>query len=100
MRIQEVVRTVKTKKVPQRSCVGCGLKTDKKDLVRIVKTPNGEIILDRTGKQPGRGVYICSKAECLTAAIKRKAIERALSCKISNDILVELNCAINDKNDQ
>lgn len=97
--IQEVVLTVKTKKLPQRSCVGCGLKTDKKNLVRIVKTPDGQILLDRTGKLPGRGVYICPNASCLTGAIKKKAIERAFSSTISDDILVELNCAINDKDD-
>ena len=89
---------MKTKKVPQRSCVGCGLKTNKKSLVRIVRTPNDKIILDRINKQLGRGVYICPKRECLIAAIKKKSIERALRCKISNDILLELSYVINNKN--
>lgn len=91
---------MKTKKDPQRSCVGCGLKTDKKSLIRIVKVSNSEIIFDRTGKKPGRGVYICFKKECLVNAIKKNVIERVLSCKISDDTLVELNRVVNDKNNQ
>ena len=50
---------MKVKKIPQRSCIGCGTKKDKKDLIRIVRTPDGDIVLDRTGKKAGRGAYVC-----------------------------------------
>lgn len=55
----------KVKKIPQRQCVGCRTKRDKRDLLRIVKTPEGEIVLDATGKKSGRGVYVCPDPECL-----------------------------------
>ena len=51
---------MKVKKIPQRSCIGCGTKKDKKDLIRIVRTPDGDIVLDRTGKKAGRGAYVLS----------------------------------------
>ncbi|MDD2371403.1 MAG: YlxR family protein [Firmicutes bacterium] len=81
---------VKTRKIPQRSCIGCGLKTDKINLIRVVRKPNGVLVIDKKGKEPGRGAYICHNAECLKAAIRKKAIERALGEKLSDDIIVEL----------
>ena len=60
---------MKLKKTPQRSCLGCGLKTDKNKLIRIVKTPEGQVVIDKTGKAPGRGAYICLNIECLKEAI-------------------------------
>lgn len=68
----------KVKKIPQRQCVGCRTKRDKRDLLRIVKTPEGEIVLDATGKRSGRGVYVCPDPECLRKARKSRGLERAL----------------------
>ena len=66
------------KKVPMRMCVGCREMKPKKELLRIVRSPEGEISVDRTGKVSGRGAYICANAECLSRARKIKALERAL----------------------
>ena len=62
---------------PQRSCIGCRAVRDKKDLVRLVHTPEGTYRLDSTGKLSGRGAYLCPSQECLTTAVKRKAFDRA-----------------------
>ena len=86
---------MKPKKIPQRSCIGCGLKTDKNKLIRVVRKPDGEVVIDKTGKVAGRGAYICLSQECLKEAIKRKSLERALSIKLSDDLIVELNNQIN-----
>ena len=67
----------KTRKIPQRQCVGCREMKDKKALLRIVKTPEGEILLDSTGKKSGRGAYVCPDPECLKKARKSRALERA-----------------------
>ena len=82
---------MKPKKIPQRSCLGCNLKTDKNKLIRVVRKPDGEVVIDKTGKVAGRGAYICSSRECLKEAIKRKSLERALNIKLSDDLIVELN---------
>ena len=76
----------KTKKIPLRMCLGCGEMKPKKELVRIVKSPEGEISLDLTGKKPGRGAYICRSAECLNKAQKSRRLEKAFSCKIEGVI--------------
>lgn len=80
----------KTRKIPQRSCIGCGLKTEKKNLIRVVRKPDGILVIDKKGKEPGRGAYICMETECLKEAIRKKAIERALGVSLSDDIIVEL----------
>lgn len=77
---------MKTKKVPLRMCTGCGEMFDKRTLVRIVKSPDGEISLDLTGKKSGRGAYVCKNTDCLTKARKKKALERAFSVQISEDV--------------
>lgn len=77
---------MKSKKIPLRMCAGCGEMFDKRTLVRVVKSPQGEISLDLTGKKPGRGAYVCKNTECLKKARKKKAFERAFSVKISDDI--------------
>lgn len=77
---------MKTKKVPLRMCTGCGEMFDKRTLVRIVKSPDGEISLDLTGKKSGRGAYVCKNPDCLTKARKKKALERAFSVQISEDV--------------
>ena len=70
---------MKTKKIPQRRCLACQEAKDKKDLMRIVRSPEGEISIDLTGRKPGRGAYLCRSEECLKKAEKTKAFQRALN---------------------
>ena len=84
----------KQRKFPQRQCVGCRTMKDKKALVRIVKTPEGEICVDATGKKSGRGAYICPNAECLQKARKSRALERAFETAIGQDIYEALQAQI------
>ena len=74
------------KKIPLRRCTGCGEMKSKKELVRVVKSSEGEIALDLTGKKSGRGAYVCPTLECLKKARKSRGLERALSCKIPEEI--------------
>ena len=74
------------KKVPERRCVGCGEHFPKSELVRVLRTPEGEVVLDLTGKKSGRGAYICKKAACLKKAQKSKRIEHSLECAIPEDV--------------
>ena len=85
------------KKLPQRTCMGCNEKKDKKDLIRIVKNKNGEISIDKTGKANGRGAYICNNINCLEKAIKTKRLEKAFGTKISEEIYESLRGVIVDK---
>ena len=85
------------KKVPQRTCMGCNEKKDKKDLIRIVKNKDNEIFIDRTGKKDGRGAYICDDINCLEKAIKSKRIEKSFEMKISEEIYNNLRGVILDK---
>lgn len=77
---------MKTKKVPLRMCTGCGEMFDKRTLVRVVKSPDGEISLDLTGKKSGRGAYVCKNPQCLKMARKKNAFERAFSMPISQEV--------------
>lgn len=79
-----------TKKVPQRQCVGCGENKNKKDMIRVIKTNEGQIFLDETGKKNGRGAYICKTTECLSKAIKTKGLERSLKENISKEVYDEI----------
>ena len=74
------------RKIPLRKCIGCGEMKDKRTLVRIVRSKEGEISVDFTGKKPGRGAYICKSIECLDKAQKAKRLERAFSAKIEPEI--------------
>jgi predicted RNA-binding protein YlxR (DUF448 family) len=74
------------KKIPERRCVGCGEHFPKSELVRVLRTPEGEVVLDLTGKKSGRGAYICKKAACLKKAQKSKRIESSLECSIPQDV--------------
>jgi predicted RNA-binding protein YlxR (DUF448 family) len=74
------------RKVPLRMCAGCGQMKPKKELVRVVKSPEGEISLDLTGRRPGRGAYICRSADCLKAARKARRLEKAFSCRIPDEV--------------
>ena len=75
------------KKIPMRKCVGCGEMKEKKELIRVIKTPGDEILLDTTGRANGRGAYICSNAECLKKAVKNRGLERSLKSHIPTDVL-------------
>ena len=78
------------KKIPMRKCTGCGEMKPKKELVRVVKSPEGEISLDLTGKKNGRGAYVCKDAACLKKAQKAKRIERAFDCAIPDKIFEKM----------
>lgn len=82
------------KSIPQRTCIGCNTKKDKKDLKRIVKNKNNEISVDKIGKAEGRGAYICDNANCLEKAIKTKRLERVFEMKISEKIYNDLRGVI------
>ena len=79
------------KKIPTRKCVGCGEMRDKKEMIRVIKTPEGEICLDVTGRANGRGAYICNSAECLRKAVKNRGLEKSLKAQIPEDILEQMN---------
>lgn len=79
-----------TKKVPTRRCTGCGEHFPKNTLIRVLRTPEGEIILDLTGKKNGRGAYICKNAACLKKARKSRRIESSLDCRISDELYTKM----------
>lgn len=79
------------KKTPQRLCVGCQQLKNKKELLRVVRTPNDEIVLDVTGKKSGRGAYVCSNEQCLAKAFKEKRLERALKRVIETEVYEQLS---------
>ncbi len=78
------------KKIPQRMCLGCREHKDKKELVRVVRSPEGEVSVDLTGRKNGRGAYICRSADCLKKARKQKAISKALNCEITDEVFEQL----------
>ena len=77
---------MQNKKVPLRKCVGCCEMKPKKELVRVVRSPEGEISLDLTSRKPGRGAYVCHDPECLAKARKKKQLERAFQGKIPDEV--------------
>ncbi len=85
------------KNQPQRTCMGCNSKKDKRDLIRIVKNKENEISIDRTGKQEGRGAYLCDDIQCLEKVIKSKRLEKILDSKISEEIYENLRGVILDQ---
>lgn len=74
------------KKIPLRKCVGCGEMKSKKDFMRVLKTAEGEILLDATGRKNGRGAYLCISRECLEKARKNKGLERSFKMNIPNEV--------------
>ncbi|MDD7517042.1 RNase P modulator RnpM [Ruminococcus flavefaciens] len=77
---------MKTKKTPMRMCLGCGEMKPKKELIRVVKSPEGEISLDFKGKAAGRGAYICRSTDCLEKARKARRFEKSFSCRIEESV--------------
>jgi len=82
------------KKIPERTCMGCNMQKPKKDLIRIVKSKEGIIEVDLTGKKNGRGAYICNSEECLNKLIKSKRLERVFEMSISQEIYEEIRNSI------
>ena len=78
------------KKIPLRQCVGCLEMRSKKEMMRVLKTEDGSIVLDMTGKKNGRGAYLCRQAECLNRARKSKGLERSLKIGIPDEIYGKL----------
>lgn len=78
------------KKMPVRQCVGCGNQCDKRDLIRVVRTPEGDITIDFKGKMNGRGAYLCKDPACLVKAIKNKGLERAFKMSIPEETVNRL----------
>ena len=72
----------KTKRIPERRCLGCGQHFEKRELIRVVRSPEGEVSLDFTGKKSGRGAYLCHSAACFRKARKSRRIEQNLLCPI------------------
>jgi predicted RNA-binding protein YlxR (DUF448 family) len=78
------------KKIPFRMCAGCGEMKSKKEMIRVLKTPEGEIVIDTTGKKNGRGAYLCASVECLQKAVKTKGLERSLKTNIPKELVETL----------
>lgn len=74
------------KKIPMRQCIGCGEMKNKNSLIRIIRTPEEEIVIDAIGKKNGRGAYICNSPDCFSKAVKSKALERSLKVAIPKEI--------------
>ncbi|HAI87400.1 MAG TPA: DUF448 domain-containing protein [Firmicutes bacterium] len=81
----------KLRKTPQRTCVGCGKVADKRDLVRIVRTPEGDVAVDLTGKRSGRGAYVCAERGCLQRAVGSGKLARALEVEVPEDVVTALS---------
>lgn len=82
------------KRIPMRQCLGCREMKPKPELLRIVRSPEGEVSLDARGKKPGRGAYVCPNAECLRRAVKSRALDRALETKIPDEVMERLTEAL------
>jgi hypothetical protein len=86
------------KKIPMRQCVGCGEMKNKKEMMRVLKTPENTIVLDKTGRKNGRGAYLCMTKECLVRAGKNKGLERSLKMSIPNDVYMGLEKEFEEEN--
>lgn len=91
---------MRRKHVPMRTCVGCRTSAPKRELIRVVRSPAGEVSLDLVGKSPGRGVYIHPTEGCLESAVKGRQIQRALETPISDELLEDLKRVLHEKQDQ
>ncbi len=80
----------KKRRIPQRQCVGCGEMKNKKELIRVIKNPEEQIMIDATGKKNGRGAYICNSINCFDMARQNKGLERSLKSEIPKDVYDEL----------
>ncbi|MDD3192450.1 MAG: YlxR family protein [Oscillospiraceae bacterium] len=87
---------MQTRKVPMRMCTGCGQMKPKRELVRVVKSQEGEISLDLTGKKAGRGAYVCRDIQCLQKARKARRLEKAFSCRIPDEVYDKMEEELQD----
>ena len=78
-------------------CLGCNVMKPKKELIRVVRSPEGEISLDTTGKKSGRGAYVCPNAECLRLARKSRKLEKSFSCRISDEVYDNMERELNER---
>lgn len=78
------------KKVPMRQCIGCREMKNKKEMIRVIRTPQEEVVLDVTGRKNGRGAYLCFSAECLNKAVQSRGLERSLKMKIPEEVYQQL----------
>ena len=78
------------KKIPQRQCMGCRERKEKRQMIRVVRTPEGSVNLDFGGKMNGRGAYICPNPECLKKALRSKALDRSLEVTIPEEVITRL----------
>lgn len=86
----------KVRKVPERSCVGCQEVRAKRELLRVVRTPEGNVVLDPTGKRSGRGAYICPRVDCFERAVKGQRLQKALEVSVPEEVLASLRAALKD----
>ena len=84
------------KKIPMRQCIGCGMMKEKKQLIRVVRTPEGELTLDRSGRMNGRGAYICPSRECLEKAVKNRGLNRSFKMAPGTDVIEKLQREIEE----
>ena len=84
------------KKIPMRQCIGCGLMREKKQMIRVVRMPEGEMTLDRSGRMNGRGAYICPSRECLEKAIRNRGLNRSFRTEVSAEVTDRLRQEIAD----
>ena len=87
------------KKIPMRQCLGCREMKPKRELLRVVRSPEGEVSLDTRGKKPGRGAYVCQNADCLKKAIKTRALSRALETEIPEEVMQRLAAELEEGKD-
>ncbi len=85
---------MKPKKIPMRMCTGCREMKEKRELIRVVRGPDGDASLDPTGKKSGRGAYVCRRTECLKRAIKQKQLERQLQVTLTEEVSEALNAEL------
>ncbi|MGB9813555.1 MAG: RNase P modulator RnpM [Thermovenabulum sp.] len=78
------------KKIPQRMCLGCKQMKPKKELIRVVRTPDGNILIDLTGKKSGRGAYFCKDPKCFDKALDEDRLSKALDCKVDKEVIERL----------
>lgn len=88
------------KKIPVRQCIGCGEMKSKKEMMRILKTPEDKIVLDMTGKKNGRGAYLCKQRECLVKAEKNKGLERSFKMSIPTEVYESLEREFDKENER
>lgn len=89
---------IKAKKKPERKCLGCGEMKDKSRLIRIVRSTDGKVFIDRTGKANGRGAYICDSLDCFVKCRKAKRFDKAFGLSVPDDVYASLEGLINKEN--